>query len=51
MDNNQQMQEPVEIPPQWEVRNWFENKREGSQLLRLSVTNKTTGKVKVRVQI
>jgi len=33
--------------PNYEVRNWFETKREGVVLLKVSVTNKQKSKVKV----
>ena len=33
------------------TRNWFECKREGSVILKVNVTNKSTGKVKCRVRL
>ena len=33
--------------PTYEVRNWFETKREGAVMLKVSVTNKQKSKVKV----
>jgi hypothetical protein len=34
-----------------ETRNWFQDKREGSVLLKLSVINKGAAKIKLQVQI
>jgi hypothetical protein len=34
-----------------EVRNWFQNRREGATLLKVIVENKTTDSLKIKVQI
>ena len=41
----------VEEGPSINTRNWFQFKREGSVMLRVSVTNKSAGKLKFRVKI
>jgi len=41
----------VEEGPSINTRNWFQCKREGSVMLRVSVTNKSAGKLKFRVKI
>ena len=35
--------------PSYQVRNWFETKREGAVMLKVTVTNKQKSKVKVAV--
>ena len=40
--------ENEKLPP-YEVRNWFETKREGAVLLKINVTNRYKKKVKVSV--
>ena len=54
-DDVEMEEEMKEVPPneapEFQVRNWFENKREGPILLKLAVTNRQKQRVKVSVTL